>query len=351
MSTIGDVASTGLNWALNEYSRNQQNEFNAAEALKQRNWQSNEATIAYQRQLAMIADQRSYDTAAAQMQRFVDAGLNPDLIYGQMNPGLMANNPDMAEGGYAASGTAPNYNALAEGMLAASQARKNNAEAENIEIENEKKPTLLDKQIELYGAKINATNQEIEVMKADVSRLTEETNKLKQSILNLQEEHKILKSTASMKSREDAFDAITWNDRLVGFHSDTGIKFQTAKYIGMYYAASILNLNEQAKYYASMIPFYEQYKDVMQWQASLLHEDFIVNSSMRPERSAAVASASRAAGTQADLLDFAFEQAQRFSSFKKIAEILNLGIQAGRSLVDVISAFPVPGKPIGFLHK
>lgn len=38
----------------------------------------------YRRTLNMLEDQRKYDSPSAQMQRLKDAGLNPNLIYGQM---------------------------------------------------------------------------------------------------------------------------------------------------------------------------------------------------------------------------------------------------------------------------
>lgn len=41
--------------------------------------------INYRRQMKMYEDNREYNSPAAQMQRFKDAGLNPNLIYGQNN--------------------------------------------------------------------------------------------------------------------------------------------------------------------------------------------------------------------------------------------------------------------------
>lgn len=54
-----------------------------------------EAELAYQRSIDMWNMQNQYNTPQAQMQRFLDAGLNPHLIYGQGNPGN--------------AGTPPNY--------------------------------------------------------------------------------------------------------------------------------------------------------------------------------------------------------------------------------------------------
>lgn len=46
-----------------------------------------EAELAYQRQMQMWYEQNQYNSPLAQMQRFMAAGLNPHLIYGQGNPG------------------------------------------------------------------------------------------------------------------------------------------------------------------------------------------------------------------------------------------------------------------------
>lgn len=52
------------------------------------NRENQEYTLAQNKQL--LAEQRMYDSASAQMQRFKDAGLNPHLIYGDMGGGSSA---------------------------------------------------------------------------------------------------------------------------------------------------------------------------------------------------------------------------------------------------------------------
>lgn len=60
---------------------------NAKQAKKDREFSAQQSTIAHQRNLDMWNLQNEYNTPSAQMQRFKDAGLNPQLIYGQGNPG------------------------------------------------------------------------------------------------------------------------------------------------------------------------------------------------------------------------------------------------------------------------
>lgn len=55
--------------------------------------QKREAELAYQRQVQMWNMQNAYNSPQAQMQRFIAAGLNPHLIYGQGNAGNASSMP------------------------------------------------------------------------------------------------------------------------------------------------------------------------------------------------------------------------------------------------------------------
>lgn len=53
-------------------------------------WAREDATTAYERQMDAWRLQNEYNTPKAQMQRLIDAGLNPNLIYSQMDGGAIA---------------------------------------------------------------------------------------------------------------------------------------------------------------------------------------------------------------------------------------------------------------------
>lgn len=63
-------------------------------------WQNSQnkkaATTAWNRQLATLEYQNAYNTPAAQMERYKEAGLNPNLIYGQQNLSASASSVPMA---------------------------------------------------------------------------------------------------------------------------------------------------------------------------------------------------------------------------------------------------------------
>jgi hypothetical protein len=56
--------------------------------------QKQQADLAYQRSLQMWNLQNAYNSPEAQMARFKQAGLNPQLIYGQGNPGNASSTPE-----------------------------------------------------------------------------------------------------------------------------------------------------------------------------------------------------------------------------------------------------------------
>jgi len=64
------------------------NAFNQSnENAKNRQFQHDEAALAYQRQVELWNMQNKYNSPAAQMARYADAGLNPNLIYSQQQQG------------------------------------------------------------------------------------------------------------------------------------------------------------------------------------------------------------------------------------------------------------------------
>lgn len=84
-AAIGAAAMLYDSWRNRELSRENTNK--TLEANKR------EAELAYQRQLEMWGQQNLYNSPAAQMQRFRDAGLNPHLIYSQGNAGNATSMP------------------------------------------------------------------------------------------------------------------------------------------------------------------------------------------------------------------------------------------------------------------
>lgn len=81
---IGGIAAAALatvgSSVANYFSTRSTNETNMQIARENREWDA-----------AQIEKQNEYNSPANQMQRFLDAGLNPNLIYSQGSPGLQSN--------------------------------------------------------------------------------------------------------------------------------------------------------------------------------------------------------------------------------------------------------------------
>lgn len=120
-----------------EKNQQQQNAFNAAEAQKTRDWQEKMWNL-----------NNEYNTPLAQVNRLQDAGLNPNLVYGN---GTMQNVSPMASSGAQASSTpfndsiaarhAQNFDAIMRGLQTAitmQELKNKKAEGKNIESNTEK---------------------------------------------------------------------------------------------------------------------------------------------------------------------------------------------------------------------
>lgn len=85
---VAGLVSTGIN-AVSKGGPRRQYKWNKKLAEYQNEVNRANAEWAYQKEMELRQWQLEYDSPAAQMKRFKDAGLNPNLIYGQGTPGNM----------------------------------------------------------------------------------------------------------------------------------------------------------------------------------------------------------------------------------------------------------------------
>lgn len=96
------------------------------ENRKNREFNAQQAALAYQRSVEQWQRENEYNLPARQMQRYLDAGLNPNLIYGQQN--MAAPAPTASQASSSASGTVPLD--VQSNLLAAKQVEAQNKLAE-----------------------------------------------------------------------------------------------------------------------------------------------------------------------------------------------------------------------------
>lgn len=125
------------------------------------------AEYAYQKDLDMWERQNAYNTPLEQMQRLKDAGLNPNLMYGQGTTGNASsapsfNSPNMqAYTSFGDLGAGAASQALMQGLSTMSSIEKNNAETANIRqnTENMQVQQELTKQQTITQAYVNAKSE------------------------------------------------------------------------------------------------------------------------------------------------------------------------------------------------
>ena len=84
-NAIGSVVGSLVGGLFQNKAIDKQNEFNAVENQKNRDFNAQQATIAYNRQRAIIDANNEYESAKAQRERLEAAGLNPYLMMFQQS--------------------------------------------------------------------------------------------------------------------------------------------------------------------------------------------------------------------------------------------------------------------------
>lgn len=164
-SLIGSISSSNaskkqLQMQQEENEKNRQ--FNSAEAAIARQFNADQANLQYSR----VLEQNEYNSPAQQMKRLKEAGLNPNLAYGDLGSSVQMSGGTAASGSAASSsgtvGTAlPDYSllsgigkTLSEINLMDAQAGKLRADTKGQEINNSYLPQILEGSIDLNGVNI-----------------------------------------------------------------------------------------------------------------------------------------------------------------------------------------------------
>lgn len=101
LSAASSIFSGSQSNSSNRKLAEQQNQYN--QQLQQRafDYNSQQSELEYQRNLEQWNRENEYNTPAAQMQRYIDAGLNPNLIYGSgTSAGTSASSPQFTAARY-----------------------------------------------------------------------------------------------------------------------------------------------------------------------------------------------------------------------------------------------------------
>lgn len=198
------------------------------ENQKNRDWNLN---LAHQQNAWNIEQwnrENAYNSPAAQMARFRDAGLNPDLAYGQQN--LSAASPEMTAGegsqptdvsnlankrtiGDIVSQAATTRLTNAQAKLAESQAEKTDAETTGQTINNEWLPKLLKGQTDINEADVKQKLADAGLKGKQIEVAVEQIKVMQQSVKESQEKIKDLQSQMENRTFQQVQAMLEYNLR------------------------------------------------------------------------------------------------------------------------------------------
>lgn len=203
-----------------------------------------DATTAYNRQRDFLQYEIGLNSPSAQMQRYINAGLNPNLVYDK--DGLIGA-PSVPQ---ASSASAPSFSPSFEFPLIDAQLKQ--AQIENLEADSRKK----DKDIEWTDADIkrlfkdmDKTDAEIENLKANARYLTGQYDNLQVQADLWRSQTHLYDVEAKAKELENSFNEATLDDRIDLVATQLDIERKKASLIIRSMLATALKDEALANYY------------------------------------------------------------------------------------------------------
>lgn len=220
-------------------------------AYAQTQWNRENQQISYRQQQDLMRESQNYNTLmfheanaynspVAQMLRFKSAGLNPNLIYGQM--ANTASAPSMSSPSSPSPAQAGSPSLLETAQIGLINAQKDNIEADTASkiqdvSESESRIALNGATIEKYGHENNWTDQQIEESKAQVDKIQKEKERMDAEIALFVEQKK-LTSWQAVEAEINAFYADKKNQAMIdNLVSQTGLnRAQTKEILALIFA-------------------------------------------------------------------------------------------------------------------
>lgn len=244
------------------------------ENRKNRRFNANQAALAYQRSVEQWNRENEYNLPARQMQRYLDAGLNPNLMYGQQNLAAPA-----APAPQASSGAASTVPINVQGnLLAAKQIEAQNklaeAQANNINELTPAQKRYLQSQYHLNDAQFNQTVAMVDQIK-------------KQSEL-LESQKDFVNAQAAQAWLNWSFDKQTMNYRAVSLARQADCDVVRANFALAYATQQVALMKAQESQALSQAELNrmnakvaEYEKDIKSSEAQIIRQsiDYIVNTS------------------------------------------------------------------------
>lgn len=224
-NSAGSLLGTGLGALAGYFQNKADQKFNAEQAQLNRDWQAEQNQIAYEQNLAQWNRENEYNSPEAQVQRLIDAGINPNAISGDVSGNLAGGSPQMQTGSGSQASAPGSY----AGQLAQTLGNSVNTmwqnellrkQVEGQGIDNSYKAQLNEVQVDKVKAETDKLIRDAEVSEEEKYRLRAATNQLllmtpeqvnalnvsieeaKQRIENMRSEKKVLDANADKIAAE-----------------------------------------------------------------------------------------------------------------------------------------------------
>ena len=358
-AVLGALASAGVGLASGIFSGIGANkrQKRAIQAQKEENerareWSHNEAV--YQNQVARenVENERAYNSPSAVMQRLKDAGLNPDLMYGNGASGLVdgnvaqsagANSVPPANVGDIIAGTPT----MAESLMTGAAYAKTIAETQNIkadtvkkegevqslDIDNFIKSATKSDVIKLTNLDVQLTKSQAEYTDAQKSKIISEINQINENIgliqanvseslakvRNLDASTLATRTGAILNNKRFDLECQEFIRRCKETDAKVTLDATTAKSILVTMYANLNNINADTALKQAHITLSDAQKAQVEEYTSVLN-------------------------VQRDAASFNLSQDQKFDTVERISVVANQATQSIKNISDVVSDWlPSPG--------
>lgn len=326
----GNIVSSLINayFQKGENARNRQ--FAASQAAQARQWQIEQWNM-----------ENAYNSPQAQMQRYIDAGLNPNLLYGDVGSGLGAAAPSVPQG-ETPSGVAPNVSFGADlsqymqGRLLDAQIENLKSKTENQTIVNEFERDKQDaelkqklKNLGLTDAQIDEVRSNIEVNAGKIKEMEANTKLLlgESSLIPHRRKRLVLDNAFTSATLQDSIKRFRNECRITESEADNAAKFFMYRALGEYARAEMcLKYGFKAEKDAA----------VADETAKLMHLDnanwYAQGADGRTLRNRYLVGLTEQSTNTGQLVGLQHAILQKYGPTKEVMSIINLGCESVESL-------------------
>lgn len=227
LSSLIQAGSAGVQTGGSAISSIINRNWNARQAEKQRDWT-----------LEMWNRENEYNTPSAQVQRLIDAGLNPNLAYGQLSMSPIG----AGAGAEASSSAMADWSSFGDLGLRMAQIQNLNAQTHK----TEKSTELTAAQIVTEMERSGLVRAEAEKLAAEIPQVTAEVNRLNASVRLMQQQIMTERVNRKMMQQQYKFESDTYDARVGSIRAKFRCDDAEANFINRTLLASINLANANA---------------------------------------------------------------------------------------------------------